>query len=57
MNIKKCSDGEDYQKECDMYIIRSLNHEKYLQLVQKLTSSLFDDKQCYINNIESIPWN
>ena len=30
---KKCLDGEEYQKECDIYILRSLNHEIYLQLV------------------------
>ena len=49
-------DGE-YQKECDNYIIRSLNHEMYLQKVKKSTLSLFDDKRCYINETESIPWN
>ena len=54
---KKCLDGKEYRRECDNYIIRSLNHEMYLQLVQKSTLSLFDDKRCYINNIESIPWN
>ena len=25
--IKKCLDGEHYQKVCDVYIHRSLNHE------------------------------
>ena len=24
---KKCLDGEDYQQECDNFIIRSINHE------------------------------
>ena len=48
-------DGE-YQRECDNYIIRSLNHEMYLQKVKKSTLSLFDDKRCYINETESIPW-
>ena len=28
---KKCLDGEDYQQECDNYIIRSINHEMVLQ--------------------------
>ena len=28
---KKCFDGRDYQKECDNYITRSLNHEIFLQ--------------------------
>ena len=34
---KKCVDGEDYQKECDNCIIRSLNHEMYLQEIKKST--------------------
>ena len=53
---KKCLDGEDYQQECDNYLIRSINHEMVLQKVKKLTLSIFDDKRCYINNIKSIPW-
>ena len=53
----KCLDGEEYQQECDIYIIRSINHEMVLQKVKKSTSSIFDDKRCYINNIESKPWN
>ena len=52
-----CSFGKKYQKECDNYIIRSINHEMVLQEVKKSTLSIFDDKRCYINNIESIPWN
>ena len=54
---KKCLDGEEYQQECDIYIIRSINHEMVLQKVKKSTLSFFDDNRCYINNIESIPWN
>ena len=54
---KNCLFGGEYQKECDNYIIRSLNHEMILQKVKKSTLSIFDDKRCYINNIESIPWN
>ena len=27
---KKCLYGEEYQRECDNYIIRSINHEMYL---------------------------
>ena len=52
-----CLFGGDYQKECDNYIIRSLNHDMYLQKVRKSTLSLFDDKRCYINETESKPWN
>ena len=53
---KKCLDGENYQEECDNYILRSINHDMVLQKVKKSTLSIFDDKRCYINNIESIPW-
>ena len=52
-----CLFGGKYQKACDNYIIRSLNHEMYLQKARKSTLSLFDDKRCYINETESIPWN
>ena len=54
--IKKCIDGEDYQKECDKYKIRSLNHEMYLQKLIKSTLSQFDDERCYEEIIESKPW-
>ena len=54
---KKCLDGKEYQRECDNYIIRSINHEIVLEEVKKSTLSIFDDKRCYINNIESLPWN
>ena len=52
-----CLFGGEYQKECDNYIIRSLNHEMYLRKVRKSTLSIFDDKRCYINETEKIPWN
>ena len=52
-----CLFGGEYQKEGNNYIIRSINHEMVLQEVKKSTLSIFDDKRCYINNIESIPWN
>ena len=52
-----CLFGKKYQKECSNYIIRSINHEMVLQEVKKSTLSIFDDKRCYVNNIESIPWN
>ena len=53
---KKCLDGEEYQREYNNYIIKSINHEMVLQEVKKSTLSIFDDKRCYINNIESKPW-
>ena len=46
-----CLFSGKYQKECNNYIIRSINHEMYLQEVKKATLSIFDDKQCYINTI------
>ena len=51
---KKCLDGMEYQRE---YIIRSIDHEMYLQEIRKTTLSIFDDKRCFINNIESVSWN
>ena len=53
---KKCLDGEEYQRECNNYIIRSNNHEVHFQEVKKSTLSQFDDKRCYMNETESIPW-
>ena len=52
-----CLFGREYQRECSNYIIRSINHEMVLQEVKKSTLSIFDDKRCYINETESIPWN
>ena len=54
---KKCLDGEEYRKECNNYILRSINHDMHLQEMKKLTLSIFDDKRCYININKSIPWN
>ena len=54
---KKCLEGEEYQRECNNYINKSINHEMVLQEVKKSTLSIFDDKRCYINNMESKPWN
>ena len=54
-----CLFGEDYRNECDNYVIRSINHDTYLQKVRKNTPSTFDGKRCYKNEIESMPsnWN
>ena len=52
-----CLFGREYQYECDNYILRSINHDMVLQKIKKSTLSIFDDKRCYINNIESKPWN
>ena len=51
-----CLIGGEYQKECDIYINRSLNLEMYLQKVRKSTLSLFDGKRCDIIEVESKPW-
>ena len=53
---KKCLDRENFQSECNYYVLRSINHEMHLQEIKKSTLSMFDDKRCYINNIESKPW-
>ena len=53
----KCLFGRKNQQECDKYFFRSINHEMYLQRVKHSTLSQFDDKRCYLNKIESIPWN
>ena len=54
--IKKCLYSEKYQKECNIYILRSINHEMYLQEVKKSTIPIFNGKRCYENNIKSKPW-
>ena len=38
---KKCLDGDEYQKECDNCIIRSLNQEMYPPQVKKNQRYLF----------------
>ena len=38
------------QQECENYLIRSPNHEMYLQRVNKSTLYQFDDKRCYKKN-------
>ena len=48
-----CLFGSKNQQECDNCIIRSINHEMYLQRVKKSTLSIFDDKRCYINETEN----
>ena len=53
----KCLFNEDYQKECENYIIRSINHNMFMQRITKNSLSSFDEKRKYINNIESIPWD
>ena len=54
---KKGLDGEEYQRECNNYLLRSINHEMHLQEIKKSTLSIFDYKRCYKNETESKPWN
>ena len=48
--------GGKNQQECGNYFIRSTNHEMYLQRVLKSSLSFFDEKRCYQNETENIPW-
>ena len=43
-----CLFGGKYKQDCDKYLIRSFNHEMFLQRVRKSTLSQFVDKRCYI---------
>ena len=54
---KKFLDAKEHEKECDIYNIRSIKHEMYLQEVKKSTLSILDDKRCYIIETGSKPWN
>ena len=36
-----CLFGAKYQQECDIYIIRSFNHEMYLQRAKKIYTIYF----------------
>ena len=53
----KCLDGEEYEKECDNYTLRSINHEMYLQKIKISSLSIFDDERNYSSKIKSLPWN
>ena len=50
-----CLIGGEYQKECDNYLIRAINHEMYLQRVIKSTLFQFDHKRWYIIETDSKP--
>ena len=54
---KICLDGEELENECINYILKSINHDMYMQGIKKTTLSIFDDKRNYLDNIKSIPWN
>ena len=52
-----CLFGGDYQKKCDNFKIKSKNYDMFHQKVTKNSLSAFDEKRCYLNNIQSIPWD
>ena len=54
---KICLDGEEIENECVNYILKSINHDMYMQGIKKTALSIFDDKRNYLDNIRSIPWN
>ena len=41
-----CLFGREYKKECDTYIIQSINHQMCLQKVCISKSSAFEEKRC-----------
>ena len=49
--------GGEYRQECDNYVIRSVNHDMYLQKASQILLSSFDEKRCYENENENRPWN
>ena len=53
---KICLDGEELENECVNYILRSINHNMYMQGIKKTVLSNFDDKRNYLD-IKSIAWN
>ena len=54
---KICLDGEEFENECVNYILKSSNHNMYMQGIRKTALSIFDDKRNYLDNITNIPWN
>ena len=47
-----CLFGKKYQNTCDNYLIRSINHDMYLQKVEKKTLNAFDEKRKCENAIK-----
>ena len=54
---KICLDGEGLENECGNYILKSINHDMYMQGIKKTALSIFNDKKNFLDNVESIPWN
>ena len=53
-DYKNFLDGEDYQQKCENYLLRSTNHEMYLQKVKKSTLPKFDDKRRFESKTRSL---
>ena len=47
--------GGEYKEECDMYILKSINHEMCLQKLSKKSFSIFDVKKNCLKNINNLP--
>ena len=54
---KICLDGEELENECVIYILKSINHDTYMQGIKKTALSIFDDKRNYLDDITSMHWN
>ena len=47
---------QDHKIECTQLILRSINHDLYMQSVTEKSLSPFDDKRKYQNSFISGPW-
>ena len=54
---EKCLDGEKFHSEFYKFILKSIDHDMYLQEIQKSTLSVFDDKGNYLDNNINLPSN
>ena len=55
--FKEGLDGEDYQRECDNYVLKSIIPEMYLHKIKESSLSFFDNKRNFLIIKESLPWN
>ena len=55
-DYKVCLEGEENENVCSNYILKSINHEMYMQEIIKPTLSIFDDNRNYLDEIKSLPW-
>ena len=45
-----------HQKEGEIYVIRPINQDLYIEKITKKSVKASDDKRCYSNNKECKPW-